>query len=86
MQDLVEKAAHKKCFEFAIIKSDTKLYVVKYCESKNGCKLSVRDVKLKNSNCFLVRTYNKRHTCSGATTSKSKKDAKAHHDSCICIA
>lgn len=36
--DLVEKGAHKNCFEFVIVKSDRKLYVVKCCEVKKGCK------------------------------------------------
>ncbi|CAE5993048.1 unnamed protein product [Arabidopsis arenosa] len=43
--DLVEKGAHKNCFEFVIVKSDTKLYVVKCCENvKLSCKNDNRDL------------------------------------------
>ncbi|XP_010445859.1 PREDICTED: uncharacterized protein LOC104728599 [Camelina sativa] len=76
VQDLVEKCAHKNCFEFVIVKSDPKLYVVKCSESKKGCKWSLRVAKLQNSDCFSVRTYNKIHTCYRSTTSTSRNKRK----------
>lgn len=76
VQDLVEKASLLNRFEFATIKSDPKLYLIKCCEAKIGCKWSLRVAKAKNSDCFSVRTYNKMHTCSQATTSTGRNRRK----------
>lgn len=67
VQDLVDKAVIRNCFEVAIIKSSPGLYVLKCRDS--CCKWSLRVAKLKNSDRISVRTYNKMHTCSRVTTS-----------------
>ncbi|XP_010501852.1 PREDICTED: uncharacterized protein LOC104779165 [Camelina sativa] len=72
VQDLLEKQAHKSCYKFVIVKSEPKLYVVKCSETKKGCKWSLRVAKLKNSECFSVRTYNKLHLCFRSTTSTNR--------------
>ncbi|XP_010424785.1 PREDICTED: protein FAR1-RELATED SEQUENCE 8-like [Camelina sativa] len=73
VKDLVEKAAHKNCFEFVIVKSDTMLFVVKCCEFKRGCKWSLRAARNGNSDSFSVRTYNKTHTCLRSDTSTMRR-------------
>jgi len=79
VQDLLEKGAHKNCFEYDIMKSDPMLYVVKCTGKKFGCKWFVRVAKVRNSECFLVRTYNKMHSCYRSTTSTQKIKEKARH-------
>ncbi|KAL1199244.1 Protein FAR-RED ELONGATED HYPOCOTYL 3 [Cardamine amara subsp. amara] len=69
VQDLVDRAVHKHCFEVATIKSTRKLLVYK-CRSI-GCKWSVRVATEKGSDRWSVRTYNKMHKCSRLTTSTS---------------
>ncbi|XP_023636962.1 uncharacterized protein LOC111830094 [Capsella rubella] len=67
VQELVDKAIIQNCFEVVTFKSSPDLYVLK-CRA-SGCKWSLRVAKLKNSDRFSVRTYNKIHTCTRLTTS-----------------
>ncbi|XP_033129312.1 protein FAR1-RELATED SEQUENCE 5-like [Brassica rapa] len=69
MQVLVQRGAHKNGFEYETLKSDTVRFVAKCRGAKEGCKWYLRVVKLKNSDLWTVRTYNKSHTCSVVTTS-----------------
>ncbi|KAG7556797.1 MULE transposase N-terminal all-beta domain [Arabidopsis suecica] len=80
VKDLVDKTAHKNCFEFIIVKSDTTLFVVKCSEVDKGCKWSLRAAKDGNSNSFSVRTYNKIHTClrSETSTMRNKRRGTQH--------
>ncbi|KAG7543365.1 Transposase MuDR plant [Arabidopsis thaliana x Arabidopsis arenosa] len=80
VKDLVDKTAHKNCFEFIIVKSDTMLFVVKYSEVDKGCKWSLRAAKDGNSDSFSVRTYNKIHTClrSETSTMRNKRRGTQH--------
>ncbi|KAL0891482.1 hypothetical protein Bca101_015465 [Brassica carinata] len=62
-------ASYQKCFEFDIIKSDTKRFVVKCRGAKEeDCKWFVRIAKLKNSDIWTVRSFINQHTCSVVTT------------------
>ncbi|XP_024015304.1 protein FAR1-RELATED SEQUENCE 3-like [Eutrema salsugineum] len=76
LQELVFVASRKNGFEFDIIQSDTRRYVLKCRGAKDGCKWYLRAAKTKNSDLFSVRTYIKIHTCSRATTVTSKNRRK----------
>ena len=65
---LIQTASYQNCFEFDIIKSDTKRFVVKCRGAKDGCKWFVRVAMLENSDIWMVRSYIKQHTCSIVTT------------------
>ncbi|XP_056852005.1 protein FAR1-RELATED SEQUENCE 4-like [Raphanus sativus] len=67
-QTHIQKASHLKCFEYEVIKSDSKRYVIKCRGEKEGCKWRVRVAKLTNSDRWTVRTYIKQHRCSVVTT------------------
>ena len=69
MQVLVQRGAHKNGFEYETLKSDTVRFVAKCRGAKEGCKWYLRVVKLKNSDLWTVRTYNKSHTFSVVTIS-----------------
>ncbi|XP_023641784.1 uncharacterized protein LOC111831497 [Capsella rubella] len=71
VQNLVELAGHKNCFEFDVIKSDLSRYVVKCSEAKNGCEWYVRAARRNTSECFSIRTHKNIHTCSRTTSSTS---------------
>ncbi|WZZ09017.1 hypothetical protein YC2023_094938 [Brassica napus] len=64
----IQTASHLKCFEYDVIKSDTKRYVIKCRAAKEGCKWYVRVAKLMNSDSWTVRSYIKQHRCSVVTT------------------
>ncbi|XP_048624209.1 uncharacterized protein LOC106406498 [Brassica napus] len=63
----IQTASRQNCFEFDIIKSDTKRFVLKCRGAKEGCQWFVRVAKLKNSDLWMVRSYIKQHTCSVVT-------------------
>ncbi|KAL0825984.1 hypothetical protein Bca101_049661 [Brassica carinata] len=67
-QTHIQAASHVKCFEYEVIKSDTKRYVIKCRGAKEGCKWFVRVAKLTNSDLWSVRSYIKQHRCSVVTT------------------
>ena len=69
MQVLVQRGAHKNGFEYEKFKFDTVRFVAKCRGAKEGCKWYLRVAKLKNSDLWTGRTYNKSHTCSVVTTS-----------------
>ncbi|XP_013688792.2 protein FAR1-RELATED SEQUENCE 5-like [Brassica napus] len=64
----IQTASHLKCFEYDVIKSDSKRYVIKCGAAKEGCKWFVRVAKLMNSDHWTVRSYIKQHRCSVVTT------------------
>jgi len=64
---LIQTASYQKSFEFDIIKSDTKRFVVKCRGAKDGCNWFVRVAMLKTSNIWTVRSFIKQHTCSVVT-------------------
>ncbi|XP_013689982.1 uncharacterized protein LOC106393877 [Brassica napus] len=67
-QTHIQAASHLKCFEYEIIKSDTKRYVIKCRGAKEGCKWFVRVAKLTNSDLWSVRSYIKQQRCPVVTT------------------
>ncbi|XP_024007336.1 uncharacterized protein LOC112083525 [Eutrema salsugineum] len=76
VQDLVDKASVRNCFDVATIKSCSLLYLLKCRQAKYGCKWYLRASKVKNSGCFLVRGHNKIHTCARVKTGTSRNRRK----------
>ncbi|XP_056858139.1 uncharacterized protein LOC108834492 [Raphanus sativus] len=76
----IQTAAHQNCFEFDIIKSDAKRFVIKCRGAKEGCKWFVRVANLHNSDLWTVRSYIKQHTCSVVTTRtlRNRRKGTAH--------
>jgi len=71
---LIQTASYQNCFEFDIIKSDTKRFVVKCRGAKDGCKWFVRVAMVKNSDIWSVRSYFKQHTCFVVTREAGDED------------
>ncbi|KAF8095001.1 hypothetical protein N665_0347s0022 [Sinapis alba] len=64
----IQTASHLKCFEYDVIKSNRKRYVIRCQGAKEGCKWFVRLAKLINSDFWTVRSYIKQHRCFVVTT------------------
>ncbi|KAF8083943.1 hypothetical protein N665_0743s0003 [Sinapis alba] len=50
----IQTTSHLKCFEYDVIKSDTKRYVIRCRGAKEGCKWFVRLAKLINSDLWTL--------------------------------
>ncbi|XP_018463661.2 protein FAR-RED ELONGATED HYPOCOTYL 3-like [Raphanus sativus] len=67
VQEVVDRGACTKTFGFNVVKSDKERLVLKCI--KEGCKWGLRAAKIKKSQMFSIRTYNKMHTCSHGSQS-----------------
>ena len=50
--------------------------MVKCCEQSSGCKWNLPTAILVGASCFSVRTHNKLHTCSPASSSSIRKNRR----------
>ena len=75
VKNLIIDASLKACFDYKIVKSTTKLFVVK-CTVQD-CKWALRAVRITNSDRFSLRTYYNTHTCSASSVDKRNRQATA---------
>ena len=75
VKNLIIDASLKACFDYKIVKSTTKLFVVK-CVVVD-CKWALRAVRITNSDRFSLRTYYNTHTCSASSVDKRNRQATA---------
>ena len=73
VKNLVINASLKAYFDFHIVKSTTKLFVVKCVVQE--CKWALRAAKIKNSDRFSLRTYYNMHTCSTSSVDVRNRQA-----------